>query len=50
MGDLNSKRGKIAGMELVWGLAMQLAWLAFFIVASRTAFHFGVRRYSGFGG
>jgi ABC-2 type transport system permease protein len=41
---------KITGAELVWGLAMELAWLVFFIVASRTAFYFGVRRYSGFGG
>jgi ABC-2 type transport system permease protein len=41
---------KITGAELAWGLAMQFAWLVIFIVASRTAFRFGVRRYSGFGG
>jgi ABC-2 type transport system permease protein len=42
--------GKIAGADLAWGMAMQLGWLLFFIAASRAAFHFGVRRYSGFGG
>ena len=42
--------GKIQGTDLAWGLAVQLAWLVFFMVASRAAFHFGVRRYSGFGG
>jgi len=42
--------GKIRGTDLAWGLAVQLAWLVFFMAASRAAFHFGVRRYSGFGG
>ena len=36
--------------ELWRGLCMQAGWVAFFIVASRVAFHYGVRRYSGFGG
>jgi len=42
--------GKITGAKLVWGLSVQLGWVVFFIVASRLAFHFGVRRYSGYGG
>lgn len=42
--------GKVTGPELVRGLWIQLAWVVFFIAASRVAFHFGVRRYSGFGG
>ena len=42
--------GKITGADLAWGLAMQLAWVVLFIVASRAAFRFGVKRYSGFGG
>jgi ABC-2 type transport system permease protein len=42
--------GKVTGSALAWGLAIQLAWTIFFIVASRVAFSFGVRRYSGFGG
>jgi ABC-2 type transport system permease protein len=42
--------GKIQGAELQWGLGIELAWVIFFIVASRLAFHFGTRRYSGFGG
>lgn len=42
--------GTISGAELVYGLCTQFAWVVFFFVAARTAFHFGVRRYSGFGG
>ena len=42
--------GKITGAELAWGLAMQLAWVLVFVLASRVAFHRGVRHYSGFGG
>ena len=42
--------GKVTGPDLVWGLAIQLFWVVFFIVASRTAFRYGVKRYSGFGG
>ena len=42
--------GKITGPELIRGLWVQLAWLLFFVLASRAAFRFGVRRYSGFGG
>jgi ABC-2 type transport system permease protein len=42
--------GKVSGPELAWGLWIELGWVVFFMVASRVAFHFGVRRYSGFGG
>ena len=42
--------GKVSGSDLVFGMWMQLAWLGVFILASRVTFHFGVRRYSGFGG
>jgi len=42
--------GTVSGPELIHGLWVQLAWVVFFFVAARTAFHFGVRRYSGFGG
>ncbi len=42
--------GKVSGPELVTGLWIQFAWMVFFAVAARVAFHFGVRRYSGFGG
>ena len=36
--------------ELVRGLAIEAAWVVFFIVASRAAFQRGVRHYSGYGG
>ena len=42
--------GKIQGQELVIGLAIELAWVVFFIVVSRLTFHYGLKRYSGFGG
>ncbi len=42
--------GKVTGPELTYGLWIQFAWVVFFVVAARAAFHFGVRRYSGFGG
>ncbi len=42
--------GKITGPELAAGLWIQLAWTVFFIVLSRIVFHFGTRRYSGYGG
>ncbi|MDY0166058.1 MAG: ABC-2 family transporter protein [Thermoguttaceae bacterium] len=42
--------GKVSGPALVTGLWIQFAWVVFFAVAARVAFHFGVRRYSGFGG
>ncbi|NUQ62350.1 MAG: ABC-2 family transporter protein [Pirellulales bacterium] len=42
--------GKVSGPELAWGLWVQLGWVVFFILASRLAFFYGLRRYSGFGG
>jgi ABC-2 type transport system permease protein len=42
--------GKVSGWKLVWGLWIQLCWIVFFIITARTAFHFGTRRYSAFGG
>lgn len=42
--------GKIAGTDLIWGMAAQVAWLVALIVANRVAFHYGVRRYAGYGG
>jgi ABC-2 type transport system permease protein len=41
---------KVAGAELVRGLAVQLGWVLFFMVACRTAYERGLRRYSAFGG
>ncbi len=42
--------GKITGPELVHGLWIELAWVIFFMFASRWVLQRGVRRYSGFGG
>ena len=42
--------GKVQGAELAIGLAIEAGWVLFFLAASRLAFHFGVKRYSGFGG
>jgi len=42
--------GKVTGAKLAWGLAIEAAWVVLFVVLSRVTFHFGVRRYSGFGG
>ncbi|MEX2138080.1 MAG: ABC-2 family transporter protein [Pirellulales bacterium] len=42
--------GKVQGAELVTGLWIELAWIVFFIVVCRVAFHRGLRRYSAFGG
>ena len=42
--------GKISGDALVYGLLLEFAWLLALIVANRVAFHYGVKRYSGFGG
>jgi ABC-2 type transport system permease protein len=41
---------KVTGPDLAWGLLIQLFWVVFFILASRLAFRYGVRRYSGYGG
>ena len=42
--------GKISGDALVYGLLLEFAWLVALIVANRVAFHYGVKRYSGYGG
>ena len=42
--------GKITGPDLVWGLSIEAGWVVCFFLTSRLAFHYGVRRYSGFGG
>ena len=42
--------GKITGAELVRALVIQFAWVVFFFGASRVAFHYGARRYAGYGG
>ena len=36
--------------ELLRGLFMQACWVVFFMITARSAFHFGTRRYSAFGG
>ena len=42
--------GKVQGPELAQALWVELAWVVFFIVASRVALNRGYHRYSGFGG
>ena len=42
--------GKIQGWELATGLAMEAAWVVFFIVLSRVLFYYGTKRYSAYGG
>lgn len=42
--------GKIPTEDLPMELAIQFAWLAFFIFTARFAFARGVKRYSGYGG
>ena len=42
--------GKIQGEMLAWGLTIQLAWVICFAILCRIAMHYGVRRYSAFGG
>jgi ABC-2 type transport system permease protein len=42
--------GKVQGAALAWGLAVQLAWVVFFIGLCRFTYRMGVKRYSGFGG
>jgi ABC-2 type transport system permease protein len=41
---------KVTGAELARGLAVEAIWVVIFCVSARTAFHYGVRRYSAFGG
>lgn len=42
--------GKVKGAEMYEGLAIELAWVVFFIVLARILWWRGVNRYSGFGG
>jgi ABC-2 type transport system permease protein len=42
--------GKVTGPALWLGLMTQLAWVVFFMVASRVVFRLGTRHYSGYGG
>lgn len=42
--------GKVDGPEMYRGLAMELAWVLFFILLARVLWWRGVRRYSGYGG
>ena len=42
--------GKIHGVELYQGLAIELAWVVFFIILSRILFHRGLVKYSAYGG
>lgn len=42
--------GKVEGDEMYMGLAIEAAWVAFFIIAARLLWLRGVKRYSGFGG
>jgi ABC-2 type transport system permease protein len=42
--------GKITGAKLAWGLATEALWVVFFYLAARVLFHYGVRRYSAYGG
>ncbi len=42
--------GKITGRALVHGLLVQAFWVLFFLVTCRAAWHYGVKRYSAFGG
>ena len=42
--------GKITDNELVLGLVVEVAWIAFFMVLSRVMLNLGYKRYSGYGG
>jgi ABC-2 type transport system permease protein len=42
--------GKIQGMELIYGLALEFAWAVIFIAAANWFYRLGLRRYSAFGG
>ena len=42
--------GKVQGVQLAWGLAVEAFWVVFFYLSARTVFHYGVRRYSAYGG
>jgi ABC-2 type transport system permease protein len=42
--------GKVTGVELIRGLCLEAMWVVLFLGLSRLMFHYGVKRYSGFGG
>jgi ABC-2 type transport system permease protein len=42
--------GKISGPQMWQGLAIQAAWVGFFIVTCRVMLRAGFNRYSGYGG
>jgi ABC-2 type transport system permease protein len=42
--------GKIQGMGLVYGLLGELVWAVAFMALSRLLYHWGLRRYSAYGG
>ncbi len=41
---------KVTGAELAWGLAAEAFWVVFFFFSARTMFHYGLKRYSAYGG
>lgn len=42
--------GNVTGEAMLRGLWTQFMWVAFFLATSRIAYHYGVKRYSAFGG
>lgn len=42
--------GKVEGVEMYRGLAIEASWVLFFVIVSRIMWIRGVKRYSGFGG
>jgi ABC-2 type transport system permease protein len=42
--------GKVEGATLAWGLLIEFAWVAGFVILSRVFFNLGLRRYSAYGG
>ena len=41
---------QVTGAALARGLAIEVCWVGFFYLSARTLFHYGVRRYSAYGG
>ena len=41
--------GKVTGPSRL-GPVIEVVWVVFFILACRMVFHYGTRRYSGYGG
>jgi ABC-2 type transport system permease protein len=42
--------GKISEEEMLYGLLLEVAWVAAFFVMTRWLYRLGLRRYSAFGG